>query len=421
MSHARLGERVNYSGALIAKVEKAQRTPTPALAQACDRVLGTGGVLSRLVELIEAAEQEDGAPVAAQWPGDVWLLAGHRPTVGGESARGVGPVNRFEFLVSALGAGAGSFFESESRLGREDVTTWRRNLARLHELDAQYGGAGVYGLALQSLQQLRRVLRRTSYSTSVGEELHTVAGELTSLTGWLAFDAGWQAEARYWWLEASHTAQLNGDNRVSVTALRSLPRQASEVGRSGEAIELAQAAQQAAKAWGTPRLHSNLLTLEAFAHSQAGDERASWDALQRSGALLGRGSHDDDPPWLDFWDEADLACIETRAAQGLGHLSLAERRSRAALAAVRPEYSRNRASYLAQRAEVLAEQQNIEEAISTAAQAVEGASEVSSARIDARIGRVRAELSRYSDQPKVAEFLDWSGQIMTAKATGFAV
>src|ERR1051326_3470182 len=85
LSPARLGEQVNYSGALIAKVEKAERAPTAALAQACDRVLGTGGVLSRLVELIEAADQEDAtAPGTAQWRGDMWLLIGHRPTVGGE-------------------------------------------------------------------------------------------------------------------------------------------------------------------------------------------------------------------------------------------------------------------------------------------------------------------------------------------------
>lgn len=56
-----------------------------------------------------------------------------------------------------------------------------------------------------------------------------------------------------------------------------------------------------------------------------------------------------------------------------------------------------------------------------AVQAVEGASDVSSARIDARLGQVRAGLARYSDQPKVAEFLDWSGQMMGAKANGSAV
>ena len=76
---------------------------------------------------------------------------------------------------------------------------------------------------------------------------------------------------------------------------------------------------------------------------------------------------------------------------------------------------------MAYRAEVLVGQRSIEEAVFTASQAVLGASEVSSARIDASIGQVRAELARYSAQPKVAEFLDWSGQIIATKANGSAV
>lgn len=138
-------------------------------------------------------------------------------------------------------------------------------------------------------------------------------------------------------------------------------------------------------------------------------------------ARLAAGPRDEDPPWLAWWDEADLAWHEMCAAQNLGKLSLAERCSRTALAAVQPEYPRDRVLYLTHRAEVLIGQRSIEEAVATAAQAVEGASEVSSGRVDARIGRVRAELARYADQPRVAEFLDWSGQVMAMQANTSAL
>jgi transcriptional regulator with XRE-family HTH domain len=49
LSHDRLGAQINYSGAAIGKVEKAERAPTAALAEACDQVLGTGGALARSV------------------------------------------------------------------------------------------------------------------------------------------------------------------------------------------------------------------------------------------------------------------------------------------------------------------------------------------------------------------------------------
>ncbi|MGH3929979.1 MAG: helix-turn-helix domain-containing protein, partial [Pseudonocardiaceae bacterium] len=218
LSHDRLGVLINFSGDLIGKVEKAERAPTAALAKACDEMLGTGGALARLVGLIEADAQrksaarsaEDNAP---ERPVCGWLLTRHAPTVRESSARGADPVNRFEFLVSTFGAGAGSLLGSPEsaeapRLGPEDVVSWQRRLARLYELEAEYGGGVVYELALRSLRQLRRRMRRASYSVSTGDALHTVAGDLTRHAGWLAFDAGLQAEARYWWLEASHTARL---------------------------------------------------------------------------------------------------------------------------------------------------------------------------------------------------------------------
>jgi len=198
LSHDRLGAQINFSGDLIGKVEKAERAPTAALAEACDEVLGTGGLLARLVGLVEALVQQESATRAAavnvpERPVCGWLLAGHAPTVGESSARGAGPVNRFEFLTSTFGAGAGSVFGSSgsaevSRLGPEDVVRWRRRLARFYELEAEYGGGVVYELALRSLRQLRRMLRRASYSASTGDALHTVAGDLTKHAGWLAFE-----------------------------------------------------------------------------------------------------------------------------------------------------------------------------------------------------------------------------------------
>jgi hypothetical protein len=309
LSHDRLGAQVNYSGAAIGKVEKAERAPTAALAEACDQVLSTGGALARLVALIEATAQESRAGRRAGAGSDPGLvlgcaLNGHGPTVAVWAERGGEPVNRFEFLVSTFGVGAGALVGLESteasRLGREDVTVWERNLSRLRELDDQYGGGGVYELGLRSLKRLRRVLHQGSYGLSTGDALHTLDGELTRHVGWLAFDAGRPAEARYWWLEAAHTARLIDDDQLFVATLRLMSRQACELDRAPEAIELAQAGQQAAKPWGTPRLQSLLLIREALGHARTGDGQATWQAFHQAGNLLGSGRHDEDPRWLAF-------------------------------------------------------------------------------------------------------------------------
>ncbi|MGH3929775.1 MAG: helix-turn-helix domain-containing protein [Pseudonocardiaceae bacterium] len=426
LSHDRLGAQINYSGDLVGKVEKADRMPTVALAMACDEALGTGGALSRLVALVEAiAERDrtapvDAAPLIRQCP-----LIGQGSTVRVLPPRGAHPVNRFEFLVSTFGVSTGALLgpgeaAEAARLGGEDVTAWRRRLSRLYELDAEYGGGGVYELALQSLRKVRRLLHRASYSPATGEALQAVNGELTWFAGWLASETGREAEARYWWLEASHFAQRADDNRLLVAAMGSMSRQAYGLGQFREAIDLAQSAQQAAKPWGTPRLRSLLLNREALGHARAGDKHASWQALHQAETFLDAGRRDDDPAWLYFWDEADFASCQRAAALSLGDLPLAERCSRTALVMVRPEYPRNRISYLAGRAEVLIRQRSIDEAVATAAQAVEGASEVSSAMVDKRIAQTRAELTRYSANPRVAEFLDWSAEVLAAKTPGSA-
>lgn len=48
MSQASLAAAVNYSAALIGKIEQCERRPGPDLANRCDTALGTGGLLARI-------------------------------------------------------------------------------------------------------------------------------------------------------------------------------------------------------------------------------------------------------------------------------------------------------------------------------------------------------------------------------------
>jgi transcriptional regulator with XRE-family HTH domain len=64
LSQATLGRTVHVSPDLIAKVEKATRWPTRSLVARCEDVLNTGGVLLRLLQLLEhqrAAQDQAGA------------------------------------------------------------------------------------------------------------------------------------------------------------------------------------------------------------------------------------------------------------------------------------------------------------------------------------------------------------------------
>ncbi|MBS2965636.1 helix-turn-helix domain-containing protein [Actinocrinis puniceicyclus] len=52
LSQQRLGEMVNYTGALIGMIETAKRMPSRDFAERCDEVLGTDGALGRLWPLV---------------------------------------------------------------------------------------------------------------------------------------------------------------------------------------------------------------------------------------------------------------------------------------------------------------------------------------------------------------------------------
>jgi transcriptional regulator with XRE-family HTH domain len=65
LSQDRLGQQVNFDASLIGKVEKAERMPSRALAEACDRVLETGGSLARLWPLVDQERQRADVSKAA--------------------------------------------------------------------------------------------------------------------------------------------------------------------------------------------------------------------------------------------------------------------------------------------------------------------------------------------------------------------
>ncbi|NGO46623.1 helix-turn-helix domain-containing protein [Streptomyces ureilyticus] len=52
LTQKQLGEIVNYTGSLIGQIETARKLPTPTFSERVDAALGTGGLLSRLVDLV---------------------------------------------------------------------------------------------------------------------------------------------------------------------------------------------------------------------------------------------------------------------------------------------------------------------------------------------------------------------------------
>ncbi|GAA3305418.1 helix-turn-helix domain-containing protein [Streptomyces cinereospinus] len=52
LTQRQLGDIINYTGSLVGQIETARKLPTHAFSERVDAALGTGGLLSRLIELV---------------------------------------------------------------------------------------------------------------------------------------------------------------------------------------------------------------------------------------------------------------------------------------------------------------------------------------------------------------------------------
>ncbi|WP_413756999.1 helix-turn-helix domain-containing protein [Streptomyces sp. MMBL 11-3] len=57
LTQKQLGDIVNYTGSLVGQIETARKLPTQEFSERVDAALGTGGLLSRLVDLVMRSQQ----------------------------------------------------------------------------------------------------------------------------------------------------------------------------------------------------------------------------------------------------------------------------------------------------------------------------------------------------------------------------
>lgn len=319
-------------------------------------------------------------------------------------------VDRREFLTGAAGFVASAALAPVApsrRLGSTDLAGLRQAVTRLYRLDEQHGGASAaYPLTIRTFKRLHGLVDRASYDHKTGQDLRELVGLTAEHAGWMAFDADRQQDARHWWLEAMHWGRLADADSVGVVALVSMAAQATDRGRSREAVDLALAARRAAKHAATPRLTSMLLVREAVGHAGGRDAPSAHAALGRAQSLVDRPRHDDDPSWMYFYGPADFASHEREVALTLNDLPAAEDAAREALTlndAV--AFPRTHTLYLIRLADVLVRRREIDEAVAFAARARVAAADLDSGRVTAGLRAVARGLAPYRDEPGVREFL----------------
>lgn len=258
LSLAGLGQLVHVSGALLGKIEKADRRPQPDLVDRLDRVLETDGLLARIAVDVHRDRPE---PPVTRTP---MLPAGNAVVV---LRRVVDQARQGDHaMASAVGAG--------------DLVAYARAAERVHGLVRRIDQPG----------------------------LSRVIAEAYQLAGWTSFDQGLPVRAEHLLGTARTWAERAGDHALSGYILGpNLSFVATYGGDPARGVERAYGAIGWARRSGNRRMTAFAMTIAARAHARLREPNLCLDLLAQAEDELDRHVPDEsDGGWLTVFDRPAL-------------------------------------------------------------------------------------------------------------------
>ncbi len=384
MSQADLAPLVFVHRDLVRKIEVAERIPSPEFLKGCDEVLQTGGALARLSPLAERERLLHSARAsdvdAATFRGSAldrpvldWLLAV--------------PTSSQRADSDADGGGDGSAGAAA-------------DLRELRALDHVCGAGAIYPTLTRSLSG------RLQGLTVIAP--HIATGML-ELAGYEAIDLGVDGVAQGHYLRALQVMTQSGNTLYGGYLVAvSLAHLALHCGDPDQAARLAAAGLHGTQGQATPAVRAAFRTVLARAHARRGDEAACTATLLQVDADLARSRADEEPDWIRYFGEADLADEKAHCFFDLGRYELAYQETKTALDLLPPGRARRISIDTALQAATLARKQDVEGACMVARQAVDHTTGMTSFRAAHRIVLMLAELHPYADTADVRDVVDYA-------------
>ena len=205
-----------------------------------------------------------------------------------------------------------------ARVGYADVTRLRAATGLFAELDNRFGGGHARHSLIQYLTDDVEPLLRGRYADSAGQELFSAAAEATLLAAWMSYDSGRHGLAQRYFIQALGLAQAGADQLLPGTILDAMSHQATFLGCFQEAADLARAAQLGTRPTATATLTAHFQVMEAGALARAGDTRGCELALSSAVRAFERRDPGKDPPWIRYFDDAELAAEFGHCLRDLG-------------------------------------------------------------------------------------------------------
>jgi transcriptional regulator with XRE-family HTH domain len=275
-------------------------------------------------------------------------------------------------------------------------------LTELRRLDDALGGRDLCQLAAAEFQYLTNLADRDSYRGAARQRLFGLITDAAGLCGWVHFDATRHAAAQSYYVAALRSSAVAGDALAGAHVLGRMSHQATVTGHHQEAVALLDAAEQQIKRSATPRAKARFASGKAHAYAKAGDARACGRALNDAEHWLDRATPGtEEPDWLYYFNEAELAYTAAACWVDLQHPANARPLIDAALTGVQPDYVRDRAVFHVSSAEAHLHAGDLEPACSELETAAGLVVQTGSTRTVEMIRTARGGMSRYDREPRV--------------------
>ena len=321
LSQDQLGGRVFVGGDTIRRVETAERFPRRELAEACDRELGTDGILGRLWCLLERerADAAGGGNEAGR-PASSIRVEPHRQT---STAAASMLLSRVPFLPGVLDRAALDWLlnpstptarppgcrTSDRRVDDGDVRDAATAMGMFRELDHTHG-AGRTRVQVEDYiaGRLSPMLGGTPVSHDVSARLYTLAAGFFELGGYQAVDLGADGAAQQRYLRALQLAQAAGDPAYGAYLLAvNIAHLALHCNHPDVALRMARAAMAGAGNSASPAVRAALHAVVARAHARMGQGPECVAEILAAEADLGRSDPQEEPAWIVYFTRAYLA------------------------------------------------------------------------------------------------------------------
>jgi hypothetical protein len=311
-----------------------------------------------------------------------------------------------------------TLFASGRPITPMDVEVVRATTEAFFHLDLRFGGGHAGAALAQCLQsEVLPRLALASPADRLGRSYLSAAGHMTFLAGWMAYDAGRHPQALQYMGRALDLAEAAEDLSLGGRVLSGMSHQANYLGHYGAAVHLARAAQARCASRSTATGWALYSAMEARALASRQDRPGCREALHRTEAAFVRRSVDDDPDWLRFFDEAELAAELAHCSLDLGDTRAAERHVHTSMAACEQLYIRSLTFVRTVLAASLVEQGQLDAGLGVAHEVLATATDLRSARTRTYVTSLVQRLDRWRDARPVRDFAEMAEAKLTAAAT----